>query len=82
MPSDDPRPLQIDCGDVTSIETPPYHGFIGASPVGFVPGIGQIRMVRVRTQDGRAHDFPSTVGRRRTVNRIAATLRNVVAVWA
>lgn len=68
--------------DVRSVEVLPYHGLVAVSPVGFIPGVGQIRMIRIRTAGEHARDFACTVGRHTTVSRVALTIRHVAEVWS
>lgn len=72
------RRYEISKSTISSIEVPPYQGLVNISPVGYVPLVGKIRMLRIRTDSGRPLDLPATVGRKTRVVELAQLLREQV----
>ena len=69
------RVYRIDLREVRSIDLSKYSGLAGFA-VGFVPFVGQVRVLHLAFDSGKSKDFPATIGRRRRVQAIAKLIQN------
>jgi len=66
-------------GDIEVIELELYMG-TGGFAVGWIPIVGNVRMIAVRLVSGRLVYLPSTIGRFNRVLRVAREVRDAVGL--
>ena len=74
------RTYTFERGQVVEIDMVPYRGIWAGPQLTWVPFIGPIRTIRIRTVDGRRRSYASTVAGRNRTLRLARQLRGVVGL--
>lgn len=76
------RTTTIQVRDIQAVTLARYWGVLSRGAIGWLPFIGPIAVLKVRTANGRARDFPGTVGRRSTVAGVARRVRQQQGIEA
>jgi hypothetical protein len=70
------RDYRVPLADIERVSTEPYLGLAAVGEVGWLPFVGPISILRFEEVGERGKSFPSTVGRLRTVLRVARMIRD------
>lgn len=76
------RTTRIQVRDIQAVTLARYWGVLSRGAIGWLPLIGPIAVLKIRTVNGRARDFPGTVGRRSTVSDVARRIRQQYGIEA
>ncbi len=69
------RTYRIPYTEIAAVGYTRYQGLMAKTAVGWLPVAGVIATIEIRTTSGRCRDFPSTVGRLRTVLKLRRSIR-------